>query len=508
MSYRILIVDDNDNNRFTLSSLLETLRVEVVEAVDGSDALACLMKDRIDLIILDIQLPDFDGFEVAKLIKKRKSTKHIPIIFATAVFKSEEFIEKGYALGAVDYVMKPFNADMLQSKVSYYKSVEEERQSLINKLTEKNEELLQMIENLESAQHQLREVGFHDQLTGLKNRHYLMQYIRKVNISDYLPVSIIMADVNGLKLINDGFGHTEGDELIKAAAHSFTDNIDKEAIITRWGGDEFLILLPDTREGEVNRIAKDVQKSIEGKKIADKFPVSLAIGVSTSDNAEFSIEKLIKIAEDQMYINKMQNQDSYRSFIVESLKGALFEQDYETKEHTERISQIAMIFADHLQISHGDKNKLVLLGSLHDIGKIGISNRILNQPGKLSEIDWNIVKRHPEIGYRICNAVPELMAVADLILAHHERWDGQGYPRGLRGIEIPLLARLIAILDTFDVITHDRPYKEAKSVEWALEEIRRCAGTQFDPNLVSVFEHVMIEIMDEHKDIWQMVKAK
>lgn len=197
----------------------------------------------------------------------------------------------------------------------------------------------------------------------------------------------------------------------------------------------------------------------------------------------------------------MQNQSSYRSFIVDSLKGALYEQDYETREHTERIDRMAMVVAERLDLPQADKDKLKLLGSLHDIGKIGIAPSILNHPGKLSETDWNIIKRHPEIGYRICSGVPELMAIADLILSHHERWDGQGYPRKYKGPEIPLLARLISILDSFDVITHDRAYKKKQSPEWALEEIKRGAGKQFDPNLVHVFEHVYNEVIDSGKDL-------
>ncbi len=607
MDYKVLIVDDNENNRFTLKSVLQSMDVESIEAKNGSEALECVMKYDIDLIILDIQLPDISGFDIAKMIKSRKSTMSIPIIFATAVFKSEEYILKGFELGAVDYILKPLNVDMIISKVSYYKSITIERKNLINKLelknntlnninlelsntkslleqaignwetlgsnipftvelydknnkvifmnksepdvlkkklydlnldkiisqielTRKNKKMVNNVYTVETGEginylelksilvdkdsssfvmliinditQQKKRVdgiqykGYHDQLTGLWNRHYFTEYVSLMDIENALPLSVLMADVNGLKLINDGFGHTAGDELIKATAECLRDCTNQDAIIARWGGDEFLLLLPSTSNDRMQQISRLITKKIGGQKINDKFPVSMALGVATSENPKLVLEVLIKEAEDKMYVNKMQNQSSYRSFIVESLKGALYEQDYETKEHTERISDMALIVAEHLQMSQNEKDKLVLLGSLHDIGKIGISSSILKQSNKLSDIDWNIIKRHPEIGYRICNAVPELSSIADLILAHHEKWDGTGYPRRLKGTEIPLLARLVSILDTFDVITHDRPYKKASSPEWALEEIKRCSGTQFDPNLVHVFEHVYIKIIE------------
>lgn len=608
MAYQVLIVDDNENNRFTMKSVLKPLDLQIFEAKNGSEALEYLLKSTCDLIILDIQLPDYSGFEIAKMIKSKKSTMAIPIIFATAVFKSEDYILKGYELGAVDYILKPFKAELVISKVKYYKSVAEERSALINQLKQKNDELNQHNKNLKLMQEMLSEavedwrllgnniplniemydkssqltfqnhygdkkmmkvfhlehnksivkqleitfeikkmfkeiyclenhagkkyyeissiyinhktnprvmllindvtlernqlegieyIGFHDQLTGLWNRHYFMQYVQKMHIENLVPISILMADVNGLKLINDGFGHTAGDELIKVAARCMRNNSPEKTIIARWGGDEFLLLIPNTNECKAQEISDGITEEISKVKIADKFPVSIAIGCVTCEEEAFHLETLIKEAEDKMYINKMQNQSSYRNFIVESLKSALFEQDYESRDHTVRIGEMAQKVAEHLNLPQNDIDKLKLLGSLHDIGKIGVSNVILNQNFKLSDIDWITIKRHPEIGYRICSGVPELSSIANLILAHHERWDGKGYPRRLKGADIPLLSRLISILDAFDVITHNRPYKEAKSPEWAMDEIRKCSGTQFDPKLVNVFERVYNQLIEK-----------
>lgn len=608
MDYMVLIVDDNEKNRFTLKAILDSIEIPYLEAGNGSEAIEILLRHEIDLILLDIQLPDIDGFEVAKMIKSRKTTREIPIIFTTAVFKSDDYIMKGFELGAVDYILKPFKFNVIVSKIRHYQDITLERKRLLKKLELRNTELELNIEKLSRTQHDLQEsmekwrllgenipynieiysnirelvfenksldsdsmkklheahdqaikkqihdtllqgtagkkiykmrdsdkdiyyecksvfidnkydpsvmliindvtlqkehlddmkyIGYHDHLTGLWNRRYVAEYMQDSDIDDMLPLTVMMSDVNGLKLINDGIGHMAGDELIKAATACLKSCAGPNAIIARWGGDEFLLLVPRTDSTRASLISRSIVEMIEGEKIADKFPVSMAVGHITCEDEAFQLEDLIKEAEDRMYVSKMQNRSSYRSFVVESLKNALFEQDYETKEHTERISKMANKVADHLKLNQNDRNKLSLLGSLHDIGKIGISTSILNHAGDLSDIDWNIIRRHPEIGYRICVNVPELTAIADLILSHHERWDGQGYPRKLKGTQIPLLSRLIAILDTFDVITHDRPYKEAKSAEWALQEIRRCSGSQFDPNLVNVFEHVYRELVEE-----------
>lgn len=614
MAYKILIVDDNASNRYTMKSVLSRLDVEIYEACDGSETLAYLLKQTCDLIILDVQLPDKSGFELAQMIKAKKSTMAIPIIFATAVFKAENYVLEGYALGAIDYILKPFNIDLLLSKVKFYKSIADERKAFVQALEDKNIALQKQNEALGKIQNLLKEsvdnwallgnniplyieiynkegdlifnnsykdnqlvknlherfekdlrgqikksfvqkedckalysmvvddmtsylevkslvlksqgqervmvlihditlekkqmegikyIGYHDHLTGLWNRHYFMEYVLGMKVDEALPISIMMADVNGLKLINDGFGHTAGDELIKAAGRCLRKYSPEGTIIARWGGDEFLLLLPNTDKAVAKRVSKRISQEIEHERIADKFPVSMAIGSVTCESNDFVLEAYIKEAEDKMYVNKMQNQSSYRSFIIESLKVALFEQDYETIEHTERIGKMAVLLAEHLDLSQNEKDKLILLGSLHDIGKIGISKAILNQSKDLSDLDWNIIRRHPEIGYRICIGVPELSSIADYILSHHERWDGQGYPRQLKGVEIPLLSRLISILDAFDVITHDRPYKKAQTAQWALEEIKRCAGSQFDPNLVHVFEHVYIE-MQAAGEVFQM----
>jgi HD-GYP domain-containing protein (c-di-GMP phosphodiesterase class II) len=174
----------------------------------------------------------------------------------------------------------------------------------------------------------------------------------------------------------------------------------------------------------------------------------------------------------------------------------MYAKSQETEEHAERIKNLAQMVGKEIGLPQEKLDELALLATLHDIGKVGIDEKILNKPGKLSKEEWKEMKKHPEIGYRIAMASPELMTVAEYILAHHERWDGKGYPRGLKGEEIPLLARIIAITDAYDAMMSDRPYRKAISKEEALAEIKANAGTQFDPKFAEFFVKLMSEDVD------------
>ncbi|WP_041275127.1 HD-GYP domain-containing protein [Desulfotomaculum nigrificans] len=215
--------------------------------------------------------------------------------------------------------------------------------------------------------------------------------------------------------------------------------------------------------------------------------MSIALGYATKNKAKENIWQVLKEAEEWMYRNKLLQSKSYRNAIISSLKATLFEKSMETEEHAERLKEISLKIAKGLGISDKQMDELELLAVLHDIGKVAIKESILMNPGKLTEEEWEEMKKHPEIGYRIARATPELAPVAEYILCHHERWDGRGYPRGLKGEEIPLLSRILAVADAFDAMTNDRPYRKAMSREESLAELERNAGTQFDPEIVSAF---------------------
>lgn len=336
------------------------------------------------------------------------------------------------------------------------------------------------------CEEELQYLTYYDKLTGIFNRGYYEFILERIDKAENLPVAIIMGDLNGLKITNDTLGHGEGDKLLKAAAETLRKVCGKNAIISRYGGDEFIVVIENKNIEEVDKICIEIKSECKREKVGLIY-LNIALGYSIKTNSNQNINDVIKEAEEMMYRNKLLEDNSARNSITSSLTQALLEKSNETKEHVERMYNLCIKISDILSLSTSEINELYLLAKLHDIGKIGIDDKILNKPGKLTEEEWSIMKTHSEIGYRITSSTPDLMHIAYNILTHHERYDGTGYPKGLKGEEIPLLSRILTIVDAFDVMTNERPYKKAMTVEEAIEELKKCSGTQFDPKLVEIF---------------------
>ncbi|ACB84370.1 sensor domain-containing diguanylate cyclase/phosphohydrolase [Natranaerobius thermophilus] len=343
------------------------------------------------------------------------------------------------------------------------------------------------------AESKIRYLSFHDSLTGLYNRAYLDEQIKQLNNKHFYPLSVIMADLNGLKLVNDTYGHLAGDEMLKKAASSIKNSIRKNDIVARWGGDEFLILLPQTNKQDAKKLSERLLDSCKNQYVQD-VPISLAVGRATITKPENDDEYLTKTlieAEDDMYKQKLANSRSARSSILTALLKTLEAKSFETESHTVRMRNIAKQIGKKIGLSDSELNKLNLLITLHDIGKINIPEDILSKQGKLTEKEWETIKTHPLTGYRIALATEEFAHVAEGILSHHERWDGKGYPQGLKEKEIPLLARITTIADAYEVMTNGRPYQKPMTQGEIIEEFKRCSGSQFDPELVQAFLEIL-----------------
>lgn len=331
---------------------------------------------------------------------------------------------------------------------------------------------------------------YHDVLTGLYNRAYFEEKRKLLDTEVQLPLSIIVGDINGLKLINDAFGHEEGDKLLVEIAKILISYCREEDLISRIGGDEFCILLPKTdvlsAQSIVDRIKKKCQdySNKAGKEI---YYVSISLGHATKTTFEESFEKVFRTAEELMYRLKLLEYKSIHSSIISSIKTTMFEKSNETEAHAGRLAELSKKLGKALGLADEEISELELLSTLHDIGKINIDSGILKKTGQLTEDEWQEMKKHPEIGYRIAHASPELKHISEYILNHHERWDGKGYPQGLSGENIPLLSRILAIVDSYDAMTQDRVYRQAMTKERAVEEIKNNSGTQFDPNIVRIF---------------------
>ncbi len=346
--------------------------------------------------------------------------------------------------------------------------------------------ILRDVTEMKKAEEDIKFLSFHDRLTGLHNRAYFDNELERLDTQRQLPLSLIVGDVNGLKLINDSFGHIHGDMLLKKIADILRQCFRGDDIISRWGGDEFSVILPRTSYSEAVRIMERVYESCE-EHSTYVMPLSISMGAATKENSSKTLKQLLKEAEDNMYQHKMTKNQSVRSSIINSLVIALQEKDYETEEHTKRMAEYATQFGHLLNLPDSKIVELRLLATLHDIGKIAIPDHIILKPSSLTKKEWEIMKKHSEIGYRIAISSTELAVIAKDILHHHEKWDGSGYPYGLIRDKIPLLSRMISVIDAYDAMTHDRPYRKAFSIKTVMDELKKGRGSQFDPKLLDVF---------------------
>ncbi len=337
-----------------------------------------------------------------------------------------------------------------------------------------------------------------DRLTDLYNRAYFEAQQAQLDTEAHYPLSIIVGDVNGLKITNDIFGHFEGDIVLQAIADIMKGVCRKNDIIARWGGDEYIILLPNTSEKRAESMVREVKRRCKRTKNT-RIQLSISMGWATKKFADEEIEQIMKKAEERMYRNKLLERTYFRNTFIATMREMLHKRCQEPAEHIDRMDYLSGLLGKFMHLSDNDRDELKLLAMLHDIGKVAIRHEVLNKSGTLDKNEWAEIRKHSEAGYRIAQASPELSRIAAFILFHHERWDGKGYPMGKKGLEIPLLSRIISVIDAYDVMTHHRVYKKAMSHEKALEELKRCSGTQFDPDIVDQFIHMQETLLSADK---------
>lgn len=341
----------------------------------------------------------------------------------------------------------------------------------------------------------LKQAANHDSLTGLYSRSFFEEEMKLLSKEREISIGLIVLDIDGLKYINDILGHQEGDKLLINLSKILLATFRPSDVIARIGGDEFAVLIRDVDNNKLNETAQRLNNNIlayNQKLKSYQNPIHVSAGYAIKDVPTKKIEQVLKEADDMLFKEKIPKREDVRKSILNVIKTTMLEKDLTTKERIGRLTSLASSFSDAMNLSDEEKRKLILTTELHDIGKIVIPDDVLNKRGKLSFEDFEHIKKHPEAGYRIAMAIPEISHVAEYILYSHERWDGKGYPKELIGEEIPLISRMTLIIDAYDAITNNRPYRKASSIKQAINELKYNAGTQFDPELIDIFVNKVI----------------
>jgi len=343
------------------------------------------------------------------------------------------------------------------------------------------------------SEEQIRYMAEHDALTGLFNRSYFENQMRLLDEMLVFPVSMIICDLDGLKFVNDTLGHQAGDELLLAVTEIISNAAPEGSTVARIGGDEFGVLLPDYSDNLAGYVADNIRNAVAQYNVTHPDILSISMGVAYRMTADLSMPAVFKEAYQQMDREKLLHNQSARSAVVDVVMSALEARDFVTEGHTDRLQKIATSIARRLEWPESRINDLTLFARFHDIGKVGVPDSILFKTGLLNEEEFEEMKKHSEIGYRIAQSSPDLVHIADFILKHHEWWNGNGYPLGLKGEEIPLECRIVAVADAYDAMNSDRPYRKALPQDKIIQELKDGAGTQFDPGIIEIFLQILGE---------------
>lgn len=334
---------------------------------------------------------------------------------------------------------------------------------------------------------EMQHFSYQDQLTSLYNHRFFAEELRRLDTDRNLPLSVIVIDLNNLKLTNDTFGHLAGNQLLIRTADILKREFRADEIIARIGGDEFVVLLPKTGKEEVETIVNRIITAFN-KETVNHIPLSASFGWNSKTSQQEEIAGIFKKAEDQMYNQKIVCKNSQAKSSVDNILLALFKREPREKYHAEIVSMICRSIARAMEMKTSEVNDMEIAGKYHDIGKIAIDTNILNKKGALEPSERREINRHSELGHNILNTVLEFSQIAEIVLYHHERWDGKGYPVGLSGEKIPLQSRILLVADAFAAMTDEnRPCERVLNSEGAVSELKRGSGTQFDPGIVDIF---------------------
>jgi diguanylate cyclase (GGDEF)-like protein/putative nucleotidyltransferase with HDIG domain len=507
---KILLADDEEALRLILGRQLRRSGHDVTLAEDGMMALESLQNEEFDVVVSDMKMPRLDGMGL--LAHASRIAPDTEFIILTGHGSLEGAVEAFKTGHVFDYLLKPLE-DINQLDNVVKRAVE--RHFLRSENVRLVDELKTQIDHLETAKTQLSHLAERDGLTGLYNHKAIHRELdRSLDRDDIGEVSVMMIDMDGFKLINDTYGHLLGDHVLRHVARTLESECSDTDCIGRCGGDEFMVILKGKVAQDASETAVRIKHSLAANPFStpdgSRLPIVLCFGIADTSTAGTSSPAIVSAADAALYEGKHQGGDHVTLHMSQSLDGngagsnkfdvldglvtAIDNKDHYTKRHSEDVTSYAMRIVSQLGLSGETLNAVRVAGLLHDIGKIGVPDFILRKPGKLTPGEYEVMKGHVALSSLIIHGLPRMNDILDAVAHHHERWDGAGYPLGIAGEEIPLLGRVMAIADAYSAMTLDRPYRAALSMEQAISEIEKGAGSQFDPMLVPVF----VKAMQEH----------
>lgn len=536
----ILIVDNRPESLLALEKTLKRDDLDIIKAISGNDALALIQDNDIALILLDVQMPGMDGFETAELIRGNEEAKQVPILFLTAISKEQKYVFKGYEMGAVDYLFKPLDPDILLSKVNVFVNLSKQNKQLLdttNKLHEAVEKLQDSQKTIEEQYKLLEDISNSDELTGLYNRRYMTEILDN-EFSRALryktDLSCLLLDLDFFKGINDSYGHDFGDLVLRGTSACLKENVRKQDFLFRYGGEEFLMLLPNTDINGALSVAEKICSASEKKTHDDGTKttvVTISIGIASVNLHQPSENKeLIAFADKALYRAKAEGRNRVKvymdelldsskdskasdnkdikylkenlSFILEKTKKASLESlellirdmgGSKYHKHSHEIQQYIEHVGEKLLLPPSVIETFKRAAVLHSNFKILLERKIRSDSGVLDERERAEIENHPYMMAELTELFDFFCEERSVLMCHHENFDGSGYPEGLAYNEIPLGARIFAIADSIAAMLSERPYRKNFTTEKVIEELANNSGSQFDPTMVSLFFEIIEE---------------
>jgi diguanylate cyclase (GGDEF)-like protein/putative nucleotidyltransferase with HDIG domain len=515
----ILLVEDDASTAHAVAQLLGALGHDVVTVADGVEAWSLLQDHHMPVVLADWMMPSMDGLELCRRIRAQTGRSYTYVVLFTARHGYEDRLE-ALAVGVDDFLAKPLDTRELVARLEVARR------------------LLNIQEELEQKNLRLLTLATTDDLTGLRNRRRLTEDLEShfsLATRQRTPLSLVFIDVDHFKSYNDSFGHPAGDDVLRGIGEVLRGGTRSHDTAARHGGEEFAVLLPGTGPVVARGMAERLRKTIQQRDWPYRR-VTASFGVATMSLKMGNAQELMDQADHALYYSKLSGRNrvthhsdlgahpanrgvreivdgavsspleidtpttdpraipteadnsglaAIQDGLVEGWLRAMDLRSHGVCEHSRRVTATMLKLAHTLGIDQAELADIRRGALLHDIGKLGIPEAILNKTGPLSGEEWDVMRRHPEYALELLAPVDSLSPAVDIPYCHHERWDGSGYPRGLKGEQIPLAARAFAAVDIWDALGHDRPYRKAWPEERVRSHVAALAGTHLDPDVVT-----------------------